>query len=323
VDAINDLEPLPLSVLIVDDDPGDVHLLRRILARIEDWAIDVHDCASPDEAVSILADRNVDVVLIDHQLGPSSGMQLLRELAAQDRARASIMVTGHGDEEIAAEAIKAGALDYISKLRISPKVLREAFDAALRRAELRRQVHENREELLSLAYVDELSGLRNRRSFMDWIDNEINRSQRYGTSLWLMMIDLDEFMAINDSAGHVRGDLILRGMGALIQSVLRSTDAAARLGGDEFCIGLTGQPADGVEIFAERLLEGVRTRLGFPNGEARVPTCSIGVASYSPGMRGAEELFEAADRALYASKAAGRDRATIHSDGATAGSRPT
>jgi diguanylate cyclase (GGDEF)-like protein len=184
-------------------------------------------------------------------------------------------------------------------------------------------VHENREELLRLAYVDELSGLRNRRSFMDWIDNEINRSQRYGTSLWLMMIDLDEFKAINDSAGHVRGDLILRGMGALIQSVLRSTDAAARLGGDEFCIGLTGQPADGVEIFAERLLEGVRTRLGFPNGEARVPTCSIGVASYSPGMRGAEELFEAADRALYASKAAGRDRATIHSDGATAGSRPT
>jgi diguanylate cyclase (GGDEF)-like protein len=158
---------------------------------------------------------------------------------------------------------------------------------------------------------------------MDWIDNEIERSRRYGTSLWLMMIDLDGFKAINDSAGHVRGDLILRRMGALLQSMLRSTDAAARLGGDEFCIALTGQPAAGVEVFAERLLEGVRTRLGFSDGEARVPTCSIGVAPYSPGMRGAEELFEAADRALYASKEAGRDRATLHSDGATVGSRPT
>jgi diguanylate cyclase (GGDEF)-like protein len=323
VDATDDLEPLSLSVLIVDDDPGDVHFLRRIVGRIEDWAIDVHACASPDEAASILAEREIDVVLIDHQLGPSSGMQLLRELAAEDRVRALIMVTGHGDEEIAAEAIKAGALDYISKPRISPKVLREAFAAALRRAELRRQVHENREELLRLAYRDELTGLRNRRSFMDWIDNEIERSRRYGTSLWLMMIDLDGYKAINDSAGHVRGDLILRRMGALLQSMLRSTDAAARLGGDEFCIALTGQPAAGVEVFAERLLEGVRTRLGFSDGEARVPTCSIGVAPYSPGMRGAEELFEAADRALYASKEAGRDRATLHSDGATVGSRPT
>jgi diguanylate cyclase (GGDEF)-like protein len=303
----------PTTILVIDDDPGDVHLVRRLAEQVPDWPVEILPADSAEDALTLLARRTVDVVLVDYHLGAGSGLGVLRDLAQSgDRCRAVIMVTGQGDEEIAAEAMRSGALDYIAKSRLTSNVLHEAVCRALGKAELRRQVEDRREELLRLAHYDELTGLRDRRSFREWLEHEFKRSKRHGSPLSVLLLDVDEFKRVNDRYGHLNGDRVLSGIGSIIASMLRSTDAGGRLGGDEFCIAVVEQEIAGVRIFAERLrclIE--RSACIHHEGSARGVTCSIGVACFERSMTATEQLLENAGRALYLSKAAGRNCVSV------------
>ncbi|MBK9127857.1 MAG: sensor domain-containing diguanylate cyclase [Phycisphaerales bacterium] len=160
------------------------------------------------------------------------------------------------------------------------------------------------------ARIDSLTGLYNQRWMTESLDREIRRAERYASPLALLMVDLDGLKAINDQRGHAAGDAALRHAAKRFLRVLRQSDGAARTGGDEFCIVLPETAATGAEQVARRLLESFREaapELELCGGQL---TASIGVAEWERGMD-AEQLRDAADRAMYRAKQAGGNQVAI------------
>jgi diguanylate cyclase (GGDEF)-like protein len=167
------------------------------------------------------------------------------------------------------------------------------------------------EKLEELATTDALTGLRNRRKFDAVIDAEWRRAARHKTPLAVLMIDADHFKAYNDSFGHQAGDQVLVSIAICISdSVRRAGDCAARYGGEEFAVLLPGLPA----MDALRVAETIRLKVEGSSGEQSASTVSIGVASLTPvpGMDWTG-LVNAADKALYAAKANGRNQSVLAS----------
>jgi two-component system cell cycle response regulator len=164
-------------------------------------------------------------------------------------------------------------------------------------------------DLAELSRRDGLTGLDNYREFRRQLTEETQRSSRYGRPFSLLMLDLDHFKQVNDTAGHLAGDEALRGLAALIRREVRPVDRIARYGGEEFTIILPETATTGALATAERIREIVAARPILVNGEQPVAlTVSIGVATY-PDDAGTEEgLVGAADRALYVAKNGGRNR---------------
>ena len=166
--------------------------------------------------------------------------------------------------------------------------------------------------LRELALLDALTGLGNRRHFDQALDRELRRAIRDHTSIALLMIDADHFKAYNDSYGHPAGDNCLRAIGSAIRSVVqRPSDVRVRYGGEEFAVLLTGTDEAGAVAVADAIQANIAAlqmrHAGSPHGQVSV---SIGVASVKPdrGTIRGDKLVRAADRALYAAKAAGRNR---------------
>ncbi len=179
------------------------------------------------------------------------------------------------------------------------------------------ELQEANARLAALANEDSLTGVASRRRFEDRLDVEWRTARRSRGLLSLLMVDVDHFKSLNDRLGHPIGDRCLVEIAdRLRKGTLRDVDLVARYGGEEFSVLLPGTSLEGAERVARRLLEAVRARpvdLG-PAGEVNV-TVSIGVAVASPeGEEEAASLVEAADRALYAAKGAGRDRLMLSSD---------
>ena len=164
----------------------------------------------------------------------------------------------------------------------------------------------NKVRLLSLS--DEFTGLPNRRAFMRRLEDEISRAQRYGSSLALAMIDLDEFKAINDVHGHGAGDAILRCYSTEALTVLRHHDMVARYGGEEFAVLLPNTNQDGATAAISKVkLRALQVRCDYQGKKFPLPTFSTGIAIYSPG-ESYTDLIDRSDRALYRAKRLGRNR---------------
>jgi|GEM_PF-4663207 len=163
--------------------------------------------------------------------------------------------------------------------------------------ELEREYARARHEALR----DPLTGLPNRRAFEPRLEQEVSRARRYGRRLTLIMFDIDHFKDYNDRHGHRSGDELLKRLGRMLTRELREPDLAFRIGGEEFVIVLPETNLDGALAVVCRLQERLR-------GDDRIPvTLSFGVAEFPTHALDAEPLVEAADRALYQAKAAGRD----------------
>ena len=159
-------------------------------------------------------------------------------------------------------------------------------------------------KLTELAAVDGLTQLRNRRSFEERLEDETRRWRRHGTDVSLILLDIDHFKTYNDTYGHPRGDEVLRAVGQLLRTSLRAADFAARYGGEEFAIILPNTNRAGSLVVAEQL----RRAIEGATWEERPITASVGVATMSEEVSTPELLVDQADRALYRSKEAGRNR---------------
>lgn len=168
------------------------------------------------------------------------------------------------------------------------------------------------DRLRQQAFHDAMTGLPNRAMFMDRLDQVVARQAHIGTAPIVMLIDVDEFKAINDSLGHPMGDELLVQVATSLRSVLRPADTLARLGGDEFALMIESvADASEVEWWAERVLGAVQR--DFELGEHRLPvTASIGVSAYAQAATTAEELLRDADLAMYVAKAAGKGRFAVY-----------
>lgn len=163
-------------------------------------------------------------------------------------------------------------------------------------------------ELIRLATTDPLTGIANRRRFLDQLGMELQRIKRFGQPATMLMLDIDHFKQVNDGYGHAVGDSVLRHFAELTQQSLRRIDLFGRLGGEEFGILLPGTALEGAIEFAERLREQVaETPASSEKGEIRL-TVSIGAAEFDSVDPSPDSILARADVALYRAKGGGRNR---------------
>jgi diguanylate cyclase (GGDEF)-like protein len=282
-------------LLLVDDQPVNIQALHRVFAQ---------DCqllmaTDAGRALQLCRDRQPDLVLLDVQMPGMDGHELFAELKADPMLSsiAVIFLTAQDDPDDESRALDAGAADFISK----------PFNPSVVRARVRTQLTlKHQADLLrELAFIDGLTGVHNRRHFDERFLAEARRAQRSRSPMAVVLADVDHFKRYNDALGHLAGDDCLRRVAAALRGCLRRpTDLLARYGGEEFVSLLPDTDLAGAIGVAQLMEDAVRAlALPHPGIEGSV-TISLGVAA------GCQEqgLVDAADKALYLAKAAGRGR---------------
>jgi diguanylate cyclase (GGDEF)-like protein len=201
---------------------------------------------------------------------------------------------------------------FVNEVPIRERLLRDGDQIRIGRAMLKFLTSNNveaqyHEEIYRLMTLDGLTQLHNRRYFQEAIEREFARSQRYGHPFCLVLFDLDHFKRINDTHGHLAGDAVLRRVGSLVATKVRTNDIVARVGGEEFAVILPEADRMGGVALAEKLRKMIANERFEHEGAAIPVTISLGVAAFTPELAGSDDLYKAADDRLYQAKRAGRN----------------
>ena len=238
-------------------------------------------------------------------------LKLLRQSSLNNTA--VVMLSHSNDEELALECIEAGAQDFISKSEVTASRLMRAILHAKERNKIEQQLLDSHEKLRTLAELDSLTGLANRYMFEGRLNAALPLAKREGNSLALLMLDLDKFKNINDTLGHVIGDLLLVEVAKRIMAIMREGDLLCRLGGDEFAILVYNlvEPSL-IRSLTERILNSLTQPLVIEEHNI-VISASIGIASFPECATDVVQLMKCADAAMYRSKESGRNQAHFYS----------
>ncbi len=312
------------SILLVDDDPGVIQLLGRILAKVGQLRF----ATNGEDALRLAQESTPDLILLDAEMQGMSGYRVLDELKARPELVdvPVIFVTGHSEPAFEVSAFEAGAADFIAKpVRAALILARVSTQLRLKRMT---------DQLRLAAATDGLTGLANRRRFDHTLEQEWQRSLRGADPLSLLLIDVDHFKLYNDRYGHPKGDQALRSVAkALVNSVRRTADLVARCGGEEFGVLLPQTARVGALHVAQRVLNNVKALdIGHTaSPSARHLSVSIGIACYDEDSVcwvdnpadvrfigddrqlpcTASDMVVAADKGLYAAKRAGRVQSVL------------
>lgn len=263
----------------------------------------------------------------DRSTGPDRTQTTCGDASALEKLLASIEASPVGDGDLV--EVRDGAATAIG-LTIevhdeSPRVLaiaRRDGDFVAREREVLRTLAEQaavclenlalHERVQRLAATDELTGLINHRRLQEVLEREVRRAERYGTSLSLVMLDVDDFKHVNDRHGHQQGDRVLRAVADAVRNTVRDVDFVARYGGEELAVALPEMDAEGAAAVGERIREAIAaaavpTRDGAPLSV----TASIGVAVLDLDSFSRQDLIAAADAALYRAKRTGKNRVVV------------
>ena len=287
-------------LLIVDDQPTNVRVLHQLF-RFE---CDVFMATSGEQAISVCRNQLPDLVLLDVVMDDIDGHEVCRRLKADPLTQDSpiIFITAKGEQDDEAFGLELGAVDFISK-PFNPVIVRARVKTHL-------TLKLQGDYLRSLAMLDGLTGVANRRKFESGLASAWAHACRDSLPLSLVMIDVDFFKRYNDRYGHQEGDTCLRRVAmALSASLNRPYDMLARYGGEEFVCILPGADLDGALRIAQRLQNAV-SELGIEHAASEIAghvTISLGVASTIPASaQNPGALVLAADERLYEAKQKGR-----------------
>jgi diguanylate cyclase (GGDEF)-like protein len=310
----------PLRVLVVDDD---ISVRALIKAMLVDAGYEVIEAGDGQEGFEQALETRPQIMITDWVMPRMDGVELTRALRQTKLGRGIyiLILTALEAEEKLVEAFDAGVDDFMSK-PLRPRVLGARLRAGQRVVMLQREIERDREEirrfaaelavtnrrLHEAALTDVLTGFPNRRYAIERFQQEWQASNRSRRPLSCMMIDVDNFKAINDTHGHDVGDIVLKRTAQAIKSGLRAQDVVCRTGGDEFVVICPETDLDAARVCAERVRKAVAdVALTVGTRDFR-GSVSIGVAAREPGMTDIDALLKRADEGLYQAKQGGRNR---------------
>lgn len=288
------------GILIVDDSVADRAILRHLLYPYEKEFPIVGECSSIEDAENFLTHHQPDCCLLDYHLAGGRGIDLLKQIRASEEHAflPTVLVTNHIEEDKLVEIIREGAHEYVKKQGMTHLSLYKAMETAKHRSALQQRLHE-------LAHYDPLTGLLNRRIFIDRLSNAVENAKRQNEKCSLVFLDLDHFKQINDNLGHDAGDFLLKEVANRIKSACRASDSVARLGGDEFVVLLPNTDSTHGHFAALKLLAAISKTIRYGSQDLQISP-SIGIAEFPTTAQTSHELLKQADDALYEAKRLGR-----------------
>jgi two-component system, cell cycle response regulator len=311
----------PLTILAADDDPVTLFCLQKMLNADHRVVLLAKD---GEQALELALEYRPQLLITDWRMPKRSGIDLCKILRKTSVTQQIyiIMLTGNESDDQLVQAFDAGADDYIIK-PFTTKVLQARISSAERLIRSQQTISQDREvikryaeklasanrKLQNMAMTDFLTGLPNRRSALQRLQNLVAEVRRYGEPLSCLMLHIDHFKNINDTYGHDCGDTVLRQIARLLEEKARSYDMVSRWGGEEFLIISARSGAVDTRQLAERLRKAVENHTIPLSDDLKIRlTISIGVATWSPDFQNEGQLITVADQALYLAKTNGRNR---------------
>lgn len=293
-----------LRLLMIEDNPDDEMLVLRAI-RKGGFTVDYIRVDKPDDLQAALRHNDWDIVLSDYQMPAFNGLAALKIVKKINNDLPFIIVSGTIGEELAVEAMRSGAQDYLMKdnlTRLVPAIRRELKDADERRA-----LREAQQALRHQAYHDILTGLPNRWLLRDRMEQALKYARQKQTGMAVMFLDLDRFKNLNDTLGHLAGDYLLRAVAERLSLILNERDTLARLGGDDFVVLMVDIPgAEQAAAAADLLLKAMQEPFELDDKKMYVGA-SIGVALFPDNGDEFDLLIKNAESAMYYAKDQGRN----------------
>lgn len=298
----------PVNILFVEDNHTDVALLRDIFTQVDAFCYELTNIGRLQDVASALAADHFDVILLDHNLPDSHGMETVNRVSAIAPKVPIIVLTDLDDEAFSIDVVHQGVQDYLVKSLLDARSVVRSIKYAIERNQLRLQLMQANDEKQFLATHDNLTGIPNRQLFLDRLEQALARLERYKEQFALLLLDIDRFRSINDHFGQAVGDRILVTVGKRLQAVLRKTDTVARIGGDQFAVIISGlSKPKHITTVAEKILSSQFDNIALSDHDIMI-NCSVGVVVAPYNGEQTEILLKRADAALMRAKNAGGGR---------------
>jgi two-component system cell cycle response regulator len=295
-------------LLLVDEQRSSRERISGALSPYHDVIL----AEEPGEALIAAREETIDLMIVSLGSGAFDGLRLCSQARSHERTRnlPILLIADPDDRPKVLRGLELGVNDYLTRPIDRNELLARA------RTNIRQKLYADRlrqsvQQSIEMALYDALTGLNNRRSLERRLPAMIETARARGAALTMMVLDIDHFKRVNDTYGHDVGDRVLNGFGAQLRDTVRSGDLICRLGGEEFVVVMPGADAAEAARIAERARRTTESREFLVDGAAGSVsiTVSIGLAEWRENWNHAE-LYRRADRALYLSKSAGRNRVT-------------
>jgi diguanylate cyclase (GGDEF)-like protein len=293
------------TILVIEDEEDILALLKGLL---EGEGYQVIGACNGSEGIEKFHEHVPDLILTDIRMPIMDGVEVLREVKTKESDTEIIILTGHSDEATAIDCLRLGAYDYFCKPLEDIDVLLTAVERVLEKRKLEFKNRSLVKQLEELSIKDSLTGLYNYRYLQSCLDEEIDRSRRYGYKFFILMIDADHFKTVNDTHGHLFGDHVLKKLGEILAKELRSADRLFRYGGEEFLVIMNEVSKAEAAKVIRRQMSAIRNHEFTYDGQMTKITVSMGGAFFPEDADNKVGLIRLADQALYRAKEAGRDR---------------
>ncbi|WP_417424005.1 PleD family two-component system response regulator [Hoeflea sp.] len=297
----------PGLVLLVEGRANAQDRMARALKGIAD----ITAIGDPQAALFEAAEKPYELVIVSSELEDYDPLRLCSQLRSLERTRfiPMLMVAEQGEEDLVIRALDLGVNDYLLR-PLDPNELVARSVTQIRRMRYTGQLRSSLTQSVEFAVTDSLTGLNNRRYLDTHLTALVERSNRRGRPLSVLITDIDHFKAINDVHGHEGGDDVLREFSRRVRGAVRGADLACRYGGEEFVVVMPDTTPEVASQVAERLRNAIASApFKVSATGAMVPvTTSVGIATLEKSGEGADSLLRRADQALYQAKNAGRNR---------------
>ena len=312
----------PIRILIAEDNDDDALIVRRLFEKDTSGNYEIKTVSTAKAFFPAYVRFDPDCIILDYKLPDATGEDILAKLRNDEGhvEVAVVVLTGYGNEHVAAAAMRTGASDFLVKSTLTSELLHRAVFGALEKMDLMRKVRRQEEETSkvirtlevkrdSLVYDaehDPLTGVLNRRGMENHMQEMLHHHGTHRGAISLAMCDIDLFKTVNDKYGHQVGDEILQGVARRLQRGLRGADRVSRYGGEEFLLLVSNSEV--VSEPYERLRRAIAQK-PFSTRAGHIPiTLSIGVAMAFPNL---DIGIALADSALYDAKSQGRNQVVV------------